>query len=137
MQNFEVPLFSHPYQKKRLETEIDRIRGEIKKQDEKMEQMEQSLRLLRDEIEETDETIFSMQKEREEKERMKQVILAQKVEEEKEEERRQLLEEGDEEESDLSDSEYEGTVEDVKHEDKMRYKILLRDFLKQKNDEIA
>jgi chromosome segregation ATPase len=118
-----------------LETEIDRIRGELKKLDDGMEQMEQTLRLLRDEIEETDETIFGMQKERDEKERLKSEILARKQEEEKEEEKRQPDNES-EGESDLDDSDYEETIEDIKHEDKMRYKILLRDYLKQKTEDI-
>jgi len=124
-----------------LETEIDRIREEVKKLDDGMEEMEYSLRLLRDEIEETDETIFGMQKEREEKERLRNEILARKQEEEKEEEkeeeRRYLVDEQNEGRSDIDDSDYEETIEDAKLQEKMKYKILLRDYLKQKKEDIA
>ena len=124
-----------------METEIDRIREEVKKLDDGMEEMEYSLRLLRDEIEETDETIFGMQKEREEKERLRNEILARKQEEEKEEEkeeeRRYLVDEQNEGRSDIDDSDYEETIEDAKLQEKMKYKILLRDYLKQKKEDIA
>eukprot|EP00826_Nyctotherus_ovalis_P045746 TRINITY_DN5092_c0_g1_i2.p5 TRINITY_DN5092_c0_g1~~TRINITY_DN5092_c0_g1_i2.p5 ORF type:complete len:116 (+),score=72.92 TRINITY_DN5092_c0_g1_i2:290-637(+) len=107
-----------------------------------MERMEQTLRLLRDEIDEVDEDIFSHQKERDEKERLKQEALLHKTEEEnkedrKEEERKgEEYESGSEEELFEDDEEEDYFPEEVKHSDKMTYKVLLKDFLTQKLDEI-
>lgn len=102
------------------------------------------MRLLRDEIDEVDEDIFSHQKEKDEKERLKQEALSHKIEEENKEDKKEEERKGEEYESgsedELFDEEEEEEEdyfpEEVKHSDKMTYKVLLKDFLTQKLEDI-
>jgi len=114
-----------------LEAEIEHAHNEKNKEEQALERMKQALRLLRDEIDEVDEEIFSLQKEKDEKERLKQEILSHKIEEEK---KVGEDENESEEESLLEDEEH--TPEELKESDKMGYKVLLRDLLEEKIEEI-
>jgi len=95
--------------------------------------MEQNLRLIRDQIEETDEMIFSMQKEKEEKNRLKKEIEAKKqAETEQMGDKINInIEFPDENEEEEKEKQEENKL------DKASYKLVLKETIEQKLEELA